>query len=140
MVLATQPQATPAPVADGQVEAEDDEVHRDEVVSIAMAQINAMKFDYYETEAEVARAKRLASEVMLVLRPLLVGALQPHMSEGAPDVGALVSPILSVLDSINSRKLESATRRHATEKVPPPLKVYPYLLGKYSEADEHPFA
>ena len=99
-----------------------------EALQVALAQIDAMKFRYYETDASGQRAKNFASSVITALKPALIAAVQPHMHDGV-DLSSLLDPIMSVLDRIGSVKQEATCRRRASAKHHPPLKIYPRELG-----------
>ena len=95
-----------------------------DAMAVAMAHIDSMKFRYYESDAEVQRAKSLAHDVIEAIKPALVRTLEPHMKAGV-DLGQLIEPILSVLDPIHSTKLEATERQKNTAKKFPPLKASP---------------
>ena len=107
--------------------------HCSEALQVALAQIDAMKFRYYETDASGQRAKNFATSVIASLKPALIAAIQPQMRDGV-DLPSLIDPIMRVLDRIGSAKQEATYRRHASAEHHPPLKIYPRELGQRNSA------
>ena len=79
------------------------------LVTTAMEHIDDMLFKYAQTDAQIGRAKNLASACFTSLKPLLTDALRPHMRPST-DVSQLVDPLLHVFDQLNSKRREGRLR------------------------------
>lgn len=99
------------------------------LVATAMQHIDQMAFRYAQTDAQVGRAKGMASACLNALKPSIASALQPHVHDGV-EVGELVSPLLGVFDQINTKRGEQRERDASTSSTYPPLRAYPRELGE----------
>ena len=89
-----------------------------EAASIVMDHIDKMKYRYYDTNAQVNRAKAMMQDVLRNVQT----------TDG--DTSAFAQPLINAIDSINSRRREATSRKERSSATHPPLKVYPRLLGK----------
>lgn len=96
------------------------------VVSAAMDHIDCMTFRHAEKPATVDRAKGMTSACLQALKPLLIDALRDSVCDGV-NVGALIDPLLTAFDMINSRAGEAHERELRAEH--PPLHAYERELG-----------
>ena len=100
-----------------------------DLLSTAMGYIDNMTYAHAQTNAQVRRAKELASACLQALKPSIADALRPHMCPGV-EAGDVVDPLLDVFESIKTRAGERNERRERTSKTHPPLRCYPRELGK----------
>ena len=110
------------------IDSEEQESASSSMVSNAMAHIDSMMFRHGQTNAQVGRAKDLASSCLQTLKPILATALGPHMRAGA-EVGDVIDPLLDVFEQINGRRGEQRARADRSSQIHPPLKCYPRELG-----------
>ena len=96
-------------------------------LGVTLESVDRMKFEFFQTDAEVQRAKEMCRDVLSAIKPAIVDKL----STVGPveSVEPLIMPILSVMDSIKTPKLEASYRRQVNERARlPQLNVYPREL------------
>jgi hypothetical protein len=93
------------------------------LVDTAMGHIDAMKFRYRHTDAEVNRAKTLVKACLAAVQPALGG------ESGDGVLSSLIDPLMGAFDRISSRRGEAGERRRRSAAEHPPLQAHPRELG-----------
>jgi hypothetical protein len=104
-------------------------VAHNSIVDVAMQHIDRMKYDFFEKDAAVSRAKEMCRDVCA---EAVCEVVRQIKSRGAASsVEELISPIMTALDSVNTVKREAAHRRQERRASKlPELKVYPRAICK----------
>lgn len=103
-------------------------VDHEEALRVAMDGIDEMKYQFFQTDAQVQRAKDLVSKVIRALKPSITQAIAPYIDDEV-QVEDLIDPILDVVDKIKTPKLEALKRRmYEQMRQLPRLQVYPRKL------------
>ncbi len=101
----------------------------EDFLETAMRHCDAMKFQYYESDADVNRAKELLRDCLRNdVEPALAAAIPPNKRQDI-NMPAVMESIMAGLDRIGSAKGEHAERQKRLAQDFPPLRVYPRYLG-----------